>query len=71
MEFTHLKFVKQGYYEHLIDAFGYSFTSLKASIYFLIHGLFPDFFEFNGSNEIQNLNTVLTNKKLKILNLNK
>jgi hypothetical protein len=66
MESKHLKYVKQGYFKHLFDAFGYSFISLKASIYFFIHGIFPDLFEFNGSNEIQNLNTVLTNKKLEL-----
>ncbi len=67
----HLKFVRQCYFEHLVDAFGYSLSALKASVYFFIHGLVPDLFEFDGSEQIQNLNTVLTNKKLKLLELNK
>lgn len=71
MESKHLNYVKQEYFEHLVDAFGYSFASLKACVYFFIHGLIPDLFEFNGSNEIQNLNTILTRKKLKLLELNK
>jgi hypothetical protein len=66
MNFKHLKYVKQGYFEHLIDALSYSFVSLKASIYFFIHGLYPDLFEFDGSTHINNLNTILTNKKKKI-----
>jgi hypothetical protein len=71
MEFKHLKYVKQGYFEHLFDSLYYSITSLKASIYFFINGLYPDLFEFNGSNEIQNLNTSITNKILKIIESNK
>ena len=74
MSFRHLKYVKQGYFEslllqrkHLIDAFSYSFISLKASIYFFIHGFYPDLFEFDGSIQINNLNTILTDKKKRIL----
>jgi hypothetical protein len=67
MEFKHLEYINQNYYEHLYDALSYSFASLKASAYFFIHGFFPDLFEFDGSNQIQNLNTILINKKKKLL----
>lgn len=69
MKFKHLKYVKQNYLEHLYDALTYSFTSIKASVYFFIHGFCPDLFEFDGSNQIQNLNDILTNKKKKLLEL--
>ena len=64
----HLQKVKQGYYEHFFDAIYYCGISLKASFYFFIHSLFPDLFEFDGSNTIKQLNNILEKKKQKISN---
>lgn len=60
---NHLQKVKQGYYEHFLDSICYCGISLKASFYFFIHSLFPDVFEFDGSNTIKQLNNILEEKK--------
>jgi hypothetical protein len=61
--FSHLTRVKQDYWSHCFDAISYSLIALKSSIYFFVHAIFPDLFEFDGSREIQKLNTILVNKK--------
>lgn len=65
--FSHLTRVKQHYWQHFFDAISYSFMAFKASGFFFVHAVFPDLFEFNGSREIANLNTILVNKKNKFL----
>lgn len=55
MQFQHLKKAKQNYFEHLGDAWHYSMLSLMASIAFFVHGIYPDAFQFMGSNIIQTL----------------
>jgi hypothetical protein len=67
MFFTHLKNVKQSYFQHFYDSFYYSFICWKASSSFLFHALWPDSFEFSGSNEIERLNTLLKDKKRNLL----
>jgi hypothetical protein len=67
MKFKHLEFVKQSYFEHLTDALSYSFASFKASVYFFIHGFWPDLFEFDGSKQIEDLNKILVYKKSKLI----
>jgi len=62
MRFKHLEDVKQAYFEHFSDALYYSFLSLQASIYFLIHGIYPDIFIKSGSNTIFNINGQIINK---------
>jgi hypothetical protein len=64
--FLHLKYVKQTYFEHLLDAISYSFMAFKASGYFFIHAYWPDIFEFNGSKQIEELNNIITDKRNKI-----
>jgi len=61
--FTHLNRVKQDYWSHCFDAMSYSFIAFKASFYFFVHSIYPDLFEFDGSREIENLNSILISKK--------
>jgi hypothetical protein len=60
---SHLKDVKMTYLEHLITAIGYSIEALKASVIFLVHGIFPDYWVYTGSNIISNLHNALSNKR--------
>jgi len=66
--FRHLQQVNQSYISHFYDSMNYSFISFRASFYFFIHSLWPDFYEFNGSNAIKELNNILDEKKQKICN---
>ena len=66
--FEHLQKVKQNYFEHFFDGIYYCRISLKASFYFFIHSLWPDLFEFDGSNTIKQLNNILEDKKRQISN---
>jgi hypothetical protein len=68
MKFTHLKYIKQTYLEHFIDAISYSFMSFKASCFFFVHAFWPDIFEFNGSKQIEQLNNILVEKRNKLYN---
>jgi len=61
--FSHLNRVKQHYWEHFFDAISYSFMAFKASCYFFVHAIYPDFFEFNGSREIEKLHDIFITKK--------
>ncbi len=67
MEFTHLKYVKQTYFEHFIHAFSYSCRAFKAGCYFFAHALWPDIFEFEGSREIEDLNSILIYRRRKFV----
>jgi hypothetical protein len=67
MHFSHLLKINQTYFDHLIDALSFSVISAKACFYFFIHGIYPDIFEFNGSDEIKKLNEILIQKKLKLV----
>jgi len=51
----HLEKIKMGYFEHMSQAFLYSFAAFEAGIIFFIHGLFPDIFETTGSEIIHDL----------------
>lgn len=64
--FRHLQKVKQTYFEHFFDGMYYCGISLKSSFYFFIHSLWPDLFEFDGSNTIKNLNDILEEKKMRL-----
>lgn len=55
MEFKHLMDTEQTYSSHFFHAMYYSYTSFKASAYFFIHAIYPDFFEFSGSKTIYDL----------------
>ena len=69
MGFNHLKYVKQTYFAHFMDSFSYSFRCFNAGFYFLVHAFWPDLFEFDGSREIDDLNSILTYKRRKLLAL--
>lgn len=62
----HLTQVNQTYLQHFFHAMSYSFTSFKASLYFLVHAIFPDLFVFNGSREIEQLNNILVYQKMNL-----
>ena len=62
MRFTHLTKINQTYLSHFIDAFSYFRKSFKASFYFLAHAIYPDVFEYNGSNEITELYEIIQEK---------
>ena len=66
MEFKHLKYVKQSYFEHFEDSFEYVKLSLKATFYFAVHTIYPDLFEYQGSKTIKKLNDILQEKINKI-----
>lgn len=63
MKCKHLEDHNQTYFQHMRDAFGFAWKSLKSSMYFLIHGLFPWSFQSNGSTHIAELNETLVRKK--------
>jgi hypothetical protein len=63
--FSHLKRVNQSYIEHFRDSFTYSLMCFKASFYFLIHSLWPDLYEFDGSLTIKKLINSIQEKSLK------
>jgi hypothetical protein len=67
MRFNHLKYVEQTYFQHFIDSFSYSCKSFKAGCYFCIHACYPDIFEFDGSREIDDLNSILVYKRRKLM----
>jgi len=64
--FSHLRLVKQSYFEHFFDAISYSFMAFKASFCFFVHSIWPDLFEFDGSNLIARLNAILADKKRRL-----
>jgi hypothetical protein len=64
--FQHLKKAKQTYFEHFVDSTYFSFLALKASFIFLIHGIYPDSFEFEGGLIIKDLHKTIEDKKSKI-----
>jgi len=68
MNFNHLQIAKQSYTEHFIDSFYYAFMSMKASICFLIHAIYPDICTSSGSKIITTLNKDIENKYKKISN---
>jgi hypothetical protein len=41
--------------------------AFKASYYLFVHSIWPDFFEFDGSREIEKLNAILVYKKNKLI----
>ncbi len=55
MNFNHLTFIEQSYWNHFKIAMFYSYTSAKASFYFFVHAINPDFFEINGSKTVYTL----------------
>ncbi len=65
--FHHLLKAKQSYWSHLYDALGYSILSLKASFVFLVHGIYPDLWEWEGGLIIQKIFITIENKKRKYL----
>lgn len=58
----HLTDNNQTYFEHIQDSWSYSYRSLKASVCFFIHGLFPWSFEHDGSDTIFELSSDLDEK---------
>lgn len=59
--FKHLQKVKQSYTDHMNDSFYYGLVCLKLSIYFFIHGLYPDTLE-HTSIELSQLSTLIKSK---------
>jgi hypothetical protein len=64
--FYHLKKVNQNYIEHFRDSFTYSLLCLRASFYFLIHSLWPDLYEYDGSLTIRKLIHYIEEKSNKL-----
>jgi len=56
----HLEENNIGYFSHMKRALKLSIYSLKASICFLIHSIYPDILVDNGSNIINELSTELS-----------
>ena len=59
--FNHLNENECSYIDHLKNALRYSSISLKASFYFFVHAIFPDFYIDIGSKTINSLNRIITN----------
>jgi hypothetical protein len=59
--FNHLNENECSYIDHFTNALKYSSISLKASFYFFIHAIFPDFYIDNGSKTINSLNKIIIN----------
>ena len=57
----HLKNINLTYFQHLKGALKFSLYSFVASIIFIIHGLFPNYFIHTGSDIILLLNDELRN----------
>ncbi len=70
MKFQHLEDIQQNYFHHFLDAIYYSYLSSKASFYFIIHAIFPDYFVQNGSSTIFYISSLIEYKK-KLILLNK
>lgn len=66
MQFKHLTEANQSYFDHFVDSIGYSFKAFKAVWYFTIHAFLPDFYTYNGSASIKELNDILQ-EKLKVI----
>jgi len=59
----HPEAANQTYFEHLKHAWYFSYQAKKAGAMFFLHGLFPFWFEFSGSDLIKNLNDELQAKR--------
>ena len=57
--FKHLNTIKMNYNQHFKNSIYYSFTSLKASYYFLIHSIYPDIYTTSGTNTVRKLNNLI------------
>lgn len=68
-EIEHLRYANQSYLEHLKDALYYSYLSMKASIIFSIHGLFPFIYTRKASTIINELNEIIIQKRADAENL--
>jgi Family of unknown function (DUF6356) len=63
MKIKHLEDNNQTYKQHMKDALKYSFASLRASWYFLVHALVPSLYTKEGSSTINELDKQLEQKK--------
>jgi hypothetical protein len=66
MKFKHLIDARQSYCEHFFESCSYSVSSLIASFAFLIHAVYPDWFQTTGSNTIFNLAKTIETKYSKM-----
>lgn len=60
--FNHLNFANQSYFEHFKDSISYCGQSIKASFFFFIHSIWPDFFTQSGSQCIHQLSETIQYK---------
>lgn len=59
---SHLYFSNQTYFEHFKDSIKYSLQAFKASVYFLVHAVVPDFCVSDGSNQIHEIELSVRDK---------
>ena len=69
--FKHPKNVCMSYFSHLKFSFFLSFEFAKASIYAIIHGIYPDIFVTHSSDTIYHLNTEMQKIGCRKIDLNK
>jgi hypothetical protein len=62
IKFKHLQNIHQSYILHFKNAISYSLQCQKASLFFVIHAVYPDVFVKDGSNEIKKLQDRLRNQ---------
>lgn len=53
--YQHLQKINQTYFQHLQNAFSYATQCQKASLYFMVHAIYPDIFVDNGSTTVKRL----------------
>jgi hypothetical protein len=51
--FSHLKLMKISYSNHFFRAIKISFMCLQASYYLFIHAIYPDVYQFHGTEIIK------------------
>jgi hypothetical protein len=66
VKFHHLRQINQTYFQHFGNALSYAFVCQKASMYFVMHALFPDTAVNDGSTEIKKLHDKLSQTKDKM-----
>ncbi len=62
--FKHLQNNNISYFYHMKNSLYYSFQSLKAGVIFAVHSIYPDIFQYTGSEVISKLNQQIWEDKI-------
>jgi hypothetical protein len=61
--FNHLKLMKISYFDHFLRAMKLSFMCLQSSYYLFIHAIYPDIYQFHGTEIITKVYSVISQLK--------